>query len=167
METLGCTQIICSDIDKDGKLEIPVTLDLPKQSGDSKNIYADKIIWNSFDTPKEALVAKQAVIINYDYMFMMNYADKWSENKVTAITDLESETTSFYAWNGTKLDTELFEIKVFPVSEWESGKSDDFTLITKDDKYAYTFNNINPDTQISLSDDEIKTGFSTLDQSGI
>ena len=46
-------------------------------------------------------------------------------------------------------------------------KSDDFTLITKDDKYAYTFNNINPDTQISLSDDEIKTGFSTLDQSGI
>lgn len=47
-------------------------------------------------------------------MFMMNYADKWSENKVTAITDLESETTSFYAWNGTKLDTELFEIKVFP-----------------------------------------------------
>ena len=93
---------------------------------------------------------------------MMNYADKWSENKVTAITDLESETTSFYAWNGTKLDTELFEIKVFPVSE-----SDDFTLITKDDKYAYTFNNINPDTQISLSDDEIKTGFSTLDQSGI
>jgi len=118
-------------------------------------------------SPKEALVAKQAVIINYDYMFMMNYADKWSENKVTAITDLESETTSFYAWNGTKLDTELFEIKVFPVSEWESGKSDDFTLITKDDKYAYTFNNINPDTQISLSDDEIKTGFSTLDQSGI
>ena len=150
------SQVICSDIDKDGKLEIPVTLDLPKQSGDSKNIYADKIIWNSFDTPKEALVAKQAVIINYDYMFMMNYADKWSENKVTAITDLESETTSFYAWNGTKLDTELFEIKVFPVSEWESGKSDDFTLITKDDKYAYTFNNINPDTQISLSDDEIK-----------
>ena len=165
--TRRSSQIICSDIDKDGKLEIPVTLDLPKQSGDSKNIYADKIIWNSFDTPKEALVAKQAVIINYDYMFMMNYADKWSENKVTAITDLESETTSFYAWNGTKLDTELFEIKVFPVSEWESGKSDDFTLITKDDKYAYTFNNINPDTQISLSDDEIKTGFSTLDQSGI
>ena len=56
---------------------------------------------------------------------------------------------------------------MFPVSERESGKSDDFTLITKDDKYAYTFNNINPDTQISLSDDEIKTGFSTLDQSGI
>ena len=143
--TRRSSQVICSDIDKDGKLEIPVTLDLPK----------------------EALVAKQAVIINYDYMFMMNYADKWSENKVTAITDLESETTSFYAWNGTKLDTELFEIKVFPISEWESGKSDDFTLITKDDKYAYTFNNINPDTQISLSDDEIKTGFSTLDQSGI
>ena len=47
-------QVICSDIDKDGKLEIPVTLDLPKQSGDSKNIYADKIIWNSFDTPKGA-----------------------------------------------------------------------------------------------------------------
>ena len=165
--TRRSSQVICSDIDKDGKLEIPVTLDLPKQSGDSKNIYADKIIWNSFDAPKEALVAKQAVIINYDYMFMMNYADKWSENKVTAITDLESETTSFYAWNGTKLDTELFEIKVFPISKWESGKSDDFTLITKDDKYAYTFNNINPDTQISLSDDEIKTGFSTLDQSGI
>lgn len=107
--TRRSSQVICSDIDKDGKLEIPVTLDLPKQSGDSKNIYADKIIWNSFDAPKEALVAKQAVIINYDYMFMMNYADKWSENKVTAITDLESETTSFYAWNGTKLDTELLK----------------------------------------------------------
>ena len=83
--TQRSSQVICSDIDKDGKLEIPVTLDLPKQSGDSKNIYADKIIWNSFDAPKEALVAKQAVIINYDYMFMMNYADKWSENKVTAM----------------------------------------------------------------------------------
>ena len=119
------------------------------------------------DTVKENLIKKQTAVINYDFMFMMSYPDKWDENKVTAITDLESETTSFYAWNGTKLDTELFEIKVFPVSEWESGKSDDFTLITKDDKYAYTFNNINPDTQISLSDDEIKTGFSTLDQSGI
>ncbi len=102
-------------------------------------------------------------MINYDYMFMMNYARLVdAETSDTAITDLESETTSFYAWNGTKLDTELFEIKMFPVSEWESGKSDDFTLITKDDKYAYTFNNINPDAQISLSDDEIKTGFSTL-----
>ena len=54
--TRRSSQVICSDIDKDGKLEIPVTLDLPKQSGDSKNIYADKIIWNSFDSPKEALV---------------------------------------------------------------------------------------------------------------
>jgi len=56
---------------------------------------------------------------------------------------------------------------VLPINEWESGKSNNFTLITKDDKYAYTFNNINPDTQISLSDDEIKTGFMTLVQSGI
>ncbi len=164
--TQRSSSIICSDIDKDGKIEIPITFDLPKQKDDTKNIYADKIIWNSFDTVKESLVKKQAVIINYDYMFMMNYPDNW-ENKVTAITNLKNGTTSFYAWNGTKLDTELFEIKVFPVSEWESGKSDDFTLITKDDKYAYTFNNINPDTQVSLSDDEIKTGFMTLAQSGI
>lgn len=100
-------------------------------------------------------------------MFMMSYPDKWDENKVTAITDLKKGTTSFFAWNGSKLDTELFEIKVLPINEWESGKSNNFTLITKDDKYAYTFNNINPDTQISLSDDEIKTGFMTLVQSGI
>ena len=99
---------------------------------------------------------------------MMNYADKWSENKVTAITDLESGTTSFLCMERQlSLTRSFFEIKVFPVSKWESGKSNDFTLITKDDKYAYTFNNINPDTQISLSDDEIKTGFSTLAQSGI
>lgn len=47
------SSVICSDIDKDGSLEIPVTLALPKQKGDTKNIYADKIIWNSFDTVKE------------------------------------------------------------------------------------------------------------------
>lgn len=165
--TQRSSQVICSDIDKDGSLEIPVTLALPKQKGDTKNIYADKIIWNSFDTVKENLIKKQTAVINYDFMFMMSYPDKWDENKVTAITDLKKGTTSFFAWNGSKLDTELFEIKVLPINEWESGKSNNFTLITKDDKYAYTFNNINPDTQISLSDDEIKTGFSTLDQSGI
>lgn len=161
------SSVICSDIDKDGSLEIPVTLALPKQKGDTKNIYADKIIWNSFDTVKENLIKKQTAVINYDFMFMMSYPDKWDENKVTAITDLKKGTTSFFAWNGSKLDTELFEIKVLPINEWESGKSNNFTLITKDDKYAYTFNNINPDTQISLSDDEIKTGFMTLVQSGI
>ena len=159
--------VICSDIDKDNTTEIPVTLTLPQPKNNKKDIYAEKIVWNTFNPVKEQLEKKQTVIINYDYMFMMSCPEKWEQNNVTAICDSETGITSFYAWNGKKLDAELFEIKVSPISEWENGKSDGFTLITKDDKYAYSFININPDSAVSLSDDEIKTGFMTLVQSGI
>ena len=74
----------------------------------------------------------------------------------------------FYEWNKNKLGMELFEIKVFSSSQWDEGKIDDtYTLIYKDNKYAYTYKIINKENQYSLTDDKIKTAFAILSETAV
>lgn len=155
--------VVSTDIDEDGIVEIPVVTKLPHTKTESDEIVADKIEWNSFSPTNETTTAKQSMIANFNYGYTFTMPDSWLSDTVTARLDAQNGTTDFYLWDKNKLGNLLFQIKTFETADWDAGKaSDDYTLISKDVKYTYTFYNENIDSDYSLSDDEIKTAFSAL-----
>ena len=85
--------------------------------------------------------------------------ESWIDNTVTARID-DERTMSFYHWSDNNLGDKLFTVKMFDLAEWDIGKdSDGYTLIYKNENYAYAFCDANYDNEYSLSDDEIKTSF--------
>ncbi|MEE1218785.1 MAG: hypothetical protein U0L20_02560 [Ruminococcus sp.] len=160
--------VFSQDIDKDGFIEFPITTKQSYSKGEDEKTVADKISWESFVTVNETTVKKLEVVANYEYDYIFKYSEKWSGNTITARIDTDERKMTFYTWNGTVPDYVLFEIKVFDIDEWELGRDiDGYTLITKDDKYAFTFNNVNKESQYSLTDDEIKTAFSLLTKADV
>lgn len=161
--TLRQSAVISTDFDNDMHAEIPIVSTLPYNKADSGVFPADKIIWNTIDVSSENLVAKQSVAVNYNFGYSIKLNDKWLPDTVTALKNQNGDIMTFYKWNKTKAESPLFEIRVFDISDWDQGKSDDkYTLIYKDTRYAYTFINHDTDSDYSLSDDEIKTAFSVF-----
>ena len=126
---------------------------------------ADKIIWNSFDLGSETLVQSVSMVANYDLKYTVKMPEKWQKDTVTALINSENNSTAFYEWKDDELGDELFEIKVFDVASWDKGQNKgNYTIIYKDNKYAYTFVNCNSKSEYELSDEEIKTAFSVLNE---
>ena len=74
----------------------------------------------------------------------------------------------FFEWTGKTLGSPIFEIRAFEAAKWEQGKeTDGYTLIYRDNRYAYALkNSTDQDSRYSLTDDEIKTSFSLLGDTG-
>lgn len=166
-KTKSITQRSCSvistDIDNDLIVEIPTVTKLPRSQKEPEETVADRITWNTLFVQNEKLVTKSNMVANYNFGYAIKMKDSWLNNTVTALYNSEENSTVFYEWNKNSLGDKLFEIKVFDVNEWDKGKnSDKYTLIYKDNKYAYTFINIKKDSNYSMTDDEIKTAFSLL-----
>ena len=72
---------------------------------------------------------------------------------------------TFYSINKDKIENKLFEIKTFDVADWDQAKSgEEYTLIYKDTRYAYTFINIDQKSDFAQTDDKIKTAFSVRNE---
>ena len=160
--------VLSTDLDSDGIIEFPTVEKLPYSKNETAETVADKIIWNVLSTGNESVAPKSNVIANYSFNYTIKMPDKWLKDNVTAIHSTEDNTTAVYEWKNNKLGDKLFDIRVFETSEWEKGKNnDEYTLIYKDNKYAYTFRNTDTKSQLSLTDDEIKTAFSILTETVI
>ena len=171
-KTKNATQRSCSvisaDTDEDMIVEIPSSSKLPYPKNEPVDTVADKLVWNTFSVQNESLSIKSNLIANYKQGYTLKMPDKWLKNTVTATLTLDGSVMSVYEWNKTKLGNKLFEIKVFNTTDWDSGKdNENYTLIYKDNIYAYTFINSNTESQYSITDDEIKTAFSVLNQSAV
>lgn len=163
----SCT-VISDDTDEDMNVEIPTVQKLPYSKNELIDTVAEKLTWNNFSVQNEALSAKSNMIANYNFSYALKMPDKWLNNTVTAILNPDENSMTFYEWNKTKLGNELFEIKVFSTADWDIGKNnEEYTLIYKDNIYAYTFINTNTKSQYSMTDDEIKTAFSVLNQTTV
>ncbi|MEE3497568.1 MAG: VCBS repeat-containing protein [Ruminococcus bromii] len=157
--------VICADINNDQLYEIPVVSQLPHSGSEGTETVADKIIWNSFDLGSETLVQSVSMVANYDLKYTVKMPEKWQKDTVTALINSENNSTAFYEWKDDELGDELFEIKVFDVASWDKGQNKgNYTIIYKDNKYAYTFVNCNSKSEYELSDEEIKTAFSVLNE---
>lgn len=160
--TQRSNSVLSADIDNDLTLEIPVIGSLPHLTENAETT-PDKIIWNSFDAVAENLVPETSVIANYAYGYTIKMQKKWKLDSVTAIMRNDSGETDFYDWNGEGLGDKLFTVRAFDASEWDQGKNnEEYNLIYKDNKYAYTFINYKTESENSLTDNEIKTAFSIL-----
>ncbi len=167
--TQRSSSVSACDIDGDEKAEIPIVFKLPYSKNQSSENIADEIVWNSFSEKGEVLAPKLSVAANYECNFYFKIPDKWEKDSFTAVIDSKSCVTGFYEWNSDRQGKLLFEIKAFSPEIWDSGKedTDEYTLISKNDKYAYAFKNTNADSSVSLTDDEIKTGFMALDEATV
>lgn len=160
--------VICADIDNDLSVDFPSVQKLPYSGKESAETIADKITWNSFSAENESFVPECSMIANYSFGFTIKMPDSWLENTVTAINSTKDNSTAFYEWKKSALGDRLFEIKVFDTAEWEKGRdNDDYTLIYKDNRYAYAFINSDTDSQYALSDDEIKKSFAILTETSV
>lgn len=163
--TQRSVSVVCSDIDNDLIYEIPIIDSLPYSSEDESVSSGLKITWNNFDDNGEKLIAKVSMIADQSLKYTIKMPESWLDNTVTAVCLPNENTTEFYEWSDDSLGEKLFEIKMFDVADWDMGKSNDkYTLIYKDNKYAYTFINSNSDSDYAMTDDEIKTAFSLLDE---
>lgn len=160
--TQRTNSVLSADIDNDLTLELPVVSSLPHSAQDAVSV-ADKITWSVFDAVSETLVPKTEVIANYSYGYTIKYISGWKNDSVTAIENSETGETVFYEWNEKEPGEKLFAVRVFESAEWDKGKrNDEYNLIYKDNKYAYTFVNFKTDSENAVTDDEIKTAFSIL-----
>ena len=108
------------------------------------------------------------MVANYNFGFTVKIPDSWLADSVTAINSTKDNSTAFYEWKKNAIGNKLFEIKVFETAEWEKGRdNDDYTLIYKDNRYAYAFINSDTDSQYAMTDDEIKKSFAVLTQTSV
>lgn len=160
----GCC-VISSDVDGDLITEFPSVTKLPYSKNEPVELIADCITWNNFSSKNETVVPKYSVIANYNFNYTVKIQNKWTTDTVTAVHNNNENTTSFYEWNKNALGEKLFDIRAFDVSEWDKGIfNDEYTLIYKDNRYAYTFKNYDTKSQLALTDDEIKKSFSILSE---
>lgn len=156
-------QVVSCDVDGDGIVEVPVVSKFACPNGLTPDSIADKVVWNKFSEKTESLAPMLTVAENYEYNYYFKIPDKWQNAGVTAVLSNNDGTMSFYEYTVQKLGQLLFEVKAFTLDDYNAGKNtDDYTLITKDDRYAYAFKNTNADSPVSLTDDEIKTSFTAI-----
>lgn len=160
--TLRTCEVFSDDISGNGEIEIPIVEKLPYYGVDMSKNVADKITLCGFNPSTESLEAKNNYTANYNYRFKFKIPDSWENGSFTAVNNENS--TVFYEWQKSSLGSELFEIKAFDVTDWDQGKdSDEYTLIYRDNRYAYTFrNNLDENSRLDMTDDEIKTAFSVI-----
>ena len=156
-------QILCTDITGDMKYEIPTVTNLPHNDKLDGMTAMQEVVWNDFDVQSEELVPVLHTVANYSYSYFIKIPEIWQENSFTALSDESGALTRFGEWNQDGTVTNLFDVMVFKITDWDQGKgTENYTLIYKDNRYAYSFVNYNPESFLALSDNEIKTAFSLL-----
>ena len=164
--TLRTADVYCTDSNNDGLIDIPTVEKLPYENIDSRANTADKMTRHTFDAANEALVRENDFALNSAYNFCVKIPNDWEADTFTA--RLDGNAMRFFEWNDKSLGTPIFEIRAFDSAKWEQGKeTDGYTLIYRDNRYAYALkNNTDSDSQFELTDDEIKTSFSLLGDTG-
>ena len=159
--TTRTVSVLSADFDNDSKLEIPMAEKLPFHGEEMALTVADKISWCSFVPQNESLAVKSVAAENRKCGFSVKQPAKWTDGSYTAVNTDNS--MKLYEWKNNALGEELFEIRAFDVAAWDKGKIDGYTLIYRDNRYAYAFTNPQGQSPMKLTNDEIKTAFSVTD----
>ena len=161
--TQRSSTVVCANAGTDMKYEIPTVTSLPFNGKSGANSAADELIWNRFDVRTASLVPVTRTAANYSYGYTVRLPESWVEGSFTVLLNENDSQMSFCEWNGDSPGVRLFDVTVFKSSDWEQGKdTDGYSLIYKDNRFAFAFVNHHPDSAMALGDDEIKTAFSLL-----
>ena len=161
--TQRSSTVVCANAGTDMKYEIPTVTSLPFNGKSGANSAADELIWNRFDVRTASLVPVTRTAANYSYGYTVRLPESWVEGSFTVLLNENDSQMSFCEWNGDSPGVRLFDVTVFKSSDWEQGKdTDGYSLIYKDNRFAFAFVNHHPDSAMALGDNEIKTAFSLL-----
>lgn len=164
--TQRSSTVFSADIGNDMKVEVPTVSTLPFNQQSGAFTAADQVVWNQFSITQEALLPVQRTAANYNYGYTIKIPALWEAGSFTVLLNESSDMMRFCEWNGSNAGADLFAVRVFKLADWDQGKDvDGYTLIYKDNRYAYTFRNNAPESVLAVTDDEIKTAFSLLDSS--
>ena len=164
--TQRTAEVFCEDNNSDGLIDIPTVERLPYENIDARANTADLVTRHTFNAANEELVRENDYALNPAYNFCVKIPESWEAETFTA--QLEDNAMRFFEWTGKTLGSPIFEIRAFEAAKWEQGKeTDGYTLIYRDNRYAYALkNSTDQDSRYSLTDDEIKTSFSLLGDTG-
>lgn len=161
--TQRSADIICTDINNDSIIEIPVVNKLPATADEDKLTVADKISWNIFYPQSEILSHLTDQICDYENCYSFTVPENWADGTYSVRLDSEKQSMNFFEWDGSNLGQKLFEIRAFKLEQWDIGEdSDAYTLIYKNESTAYAFADVNEESPLSISEDDIKTAFSLI-----
>ena len=124
--TVRNVNITSRDIDSDGVTDIPVTEYLPGYDHTSESpMYLT--LWYSvdFEAKGHTFINRKRNIINLSEGYSITWQSAW-DNKVTCRLDEKNRILYFYRYRKERFafSEELFRIKVFTQSEWQSDKHD-------------------------------------------
>ena len=155
--------VFSTDLGNDMKVEIPTVSSLPFNEESGAFTAADQVLWNNFSVEQEALLPAQRTVANDNYNYTIRIPDTWQAGSFTALLNKDGNEMRFCEWSKSGAGRQLFDVKVFKVTDWDKGNGvDNYVLINKDNRYAYAFSNSRSDSPLAMDDDEIKTAFSLL-----
>ena len=167
-QTQRSVSVLSTDINNDNSIEIPVVSKLSHSSNEPIETVANSVKWLGFSPKDEKTSTVCNSVINMEFSYIFKMPEIWNNKSITALYKTENNSTEFYLYNKEQLDDKLFELKVFEIADWDIGKgTDEYTLISKDEKYAYTFKKEAIKNELMLSDDEIKTAFMLITNSTV
>ena len=155
--------IYSADLGGDMKVEIPTVSALPFNNKSGGSSAALQVIWNSFDTTEGVLIPVMRTAVNCARGYMIKLPEAWVSGSFTALLNESADVMSVCEWSKGSAAQKLFDVKVFKVADWEQGNGiENYSLIYKDNRFAYAFINYYPESELAVADDEIKTGFLLL-----
>lgn len=164
--TQRSSSVLSASLSGDTKYLIPTVSSLPFNDKSGAFTAAEQVVWNNFIVQNESLQPAQRTAANYPFGYTIKIPETWQAGSFTALLNESGDEMSFCEWSKNAAGARLFDIKVFKVADWDQGKSSgQYTLIYKDNRYAYTFINYHAGSQLAQEDDGIKTAFSLLGRS--
>lgn len=159
----GSADVICTDINGDGIVEIPTLTLLPHNNAENSETIAFQSTWNTYNPSKNKLSPLMDTVTNLEKGYYFIIPEEWS-GKVTARTSIYGNSITFYLWNfaesddanedteqatGTQssdssktgtLGDKLLTIQVFSAQDWINAKNDNYIEVGDYGDMVYTVN---------------------------
>lgn len=140
---MKASSVVSQDINSDGIIEIPICTKMPSDSASQGLEYAGLISWCDFNTENETVNIIRNVVINNKGGFYYIMPDEWY-GRVTAIVSDDTETLTFIEYRDGEIGNSFLALRKYSASEWiDSGDMDGYSLILKNETYAYGYKVLN------------------------
>lgn len=151
--TVRSNNFFVQDIDQDGMLEIPLKETLP-QSADSDVSVGYLLVWNSVTNGK--LVPIERYIVNLQGNYRLYFPNKYA-GKILVCSD---NTTGHWKFISADGNTELFNIVIYDVDNWEKYSSKVTAMLHSNNNKVYACNITDAGKAFGISVQELKENFS-------
>ena len=138
LATYRGTSVLCSDINSDGRYDIPITDSALSFTPAASTSLASLIKWCSFDGVD--FTVSMVAAMNYSDGYYLEIPTRWF-GKITIETDVEYRMYTVSVWNteeNTKVG-ELFKLRTLTDTEWdkENNGLDAYTEISRNESLVY------------------------------